>query len=144
MKNLIPVFLLIILLFMSGQTEATVLRQVPAAAKLELNNGSKWKVDQITFNNVLKLKHVAPLLGETVTTLAGYREDGKKWQKGITKMIRECRMKGPGHLALHHWLEPLMQQVAKLNSSATAADAARAFAAVKARLALFDNYFTLS
>jgi len=64
-------------------------------------------------------------------------------QAGIDQMIKECRMKGPDHLALHKWLEPLMEQVNQLKQATNAASAKIHFSEVKKRLNIFNQYFKL-
>jgi putative N-acetylmannosamine-6-phosphate epimerase len=110
-----------------------------ASEELVLNNGTKWKIDQATGNNVARLQQI----GKKVTgnTLAGYHHAGTTLQAGIDQMIKECRMKGPDHLALHKWLEPLMEQVAQLNQATNAASAKNHFNEVKKRLHIFHQYF---
>jgi hypothetical protein len=117
-------------------------QQVPASEKLVLNNGAKWKVDKSTSNNVTNLQWVINAAGgKTAKSLPDYRKAGITLQQGIAKMIRECRMKGADHLALHKWLEPLMDQVAKLNRASNATVAARSFDTIIAQLNLFNQYF---
>jgi hypothetical protein len=64
--------------------------------------------------------------------------NGTKW-----KIDQECRMKGPDHLALHKWLEPLMEQVAQLNQATNAASAKIHINEVKKRLNIFNQYFKI-
>ncbi len=119
-------------------------QQVPASEKLVLNNGVKWKVDKSTNNNVTNLQRlVSTAGGKTAKSLPDYRKTGITLQQGIAKMIRECKMKGPDHLALHKWLEPLMEQVAKLNRASNATAAARSFDTITAQLNLFNQYFQI-
>lgn len=117
-------------------------QQLPASEKLVLNNGAKWKVDQSTSSNITNLQRVVNTAGSKKDkSLADYRKAGTTLQQEISKMIRECRMKGPAHLALHKWLEPLMEQVTKLNQTSDARAAARSFDTITARLNLFNQYF---
>ncbi len=116
--------------------------QVPASEKLVLNNGAKWKVDQPTSNNVIHLLQIVKVANaKTAKTLTDYHQTGTALQAGINKMIKECRMKGSNHLALHKWLEPLMEQVAQVNRSTSETSAKRYFDKVKAQLNIFNRYF---
>lgn len=139
--NLITLLLLVCIF----TDKASFLRfQEPESAKLTLNRGAKWKVDRVTAANVSVLQHIAhPIAAFGKPNLAVYLETGKGLNAGILKMVRECRMKGPDHLALHHWLEPLMEKVAALNKVANATDAGKALLAVQYQLSLFDRYFQI-
>lgn len=110
-----------------------------ASEELVLNNGSKWKIDQATGNNVDRLRQIAKKVNGN--TLADYHQAGTTLQAGIDQMIKECRMKGPEHLALHKWLEPLMEQVNRLNQATNGASAKIHFNEVRKRLNIFNQYF---
>lgn len=114
-------------------------QQERASEELVLNNGAKWKIDPATGNNVARLQHIAKKADGH--TMADYHMAGNTLQAGIDQMIKECRMKGPDHLALHKWLEPLMEQVNQLRKATNAASAKIHFSAIKKRLALFNQYF---
>ncbi|WP_295711565.1 hypothetical protein [Mucilaginibacter sp.] len=109
--------------------------------ELVLNNGTKWKIDQATGNNVARLRQIVKKVNGN--TLADYHQAGTRLQAGIDQMIKECRMKGPDHLALHKWLEPLMEQVAQLNQATNAASAKIHIGEVKKRLNIFNQYFKI-
>jgi len=139
MKKLALVFLLTVTFFVANAHK--VFQHEPASEKLVLNNGAKWKVDKITNNNVSDLQQmVTPGNGKS---LKEYHMAGAALQNGITKMIRECRMKGPDHQALHKWLEPLMELVSKLSRVTDATAAARLYKQTTAQLDLFNRYFQL-
>lgn len=110
-----------------------------ASEELALNNGTKWKIDLPTGNNVDRLRQIVKKVNGH--TLADFHQAGSSLQAGIDQMIKECRMKGPDHLALHKWLEPLMEQVAQLKQATNAASAKIHFSEVKKRLNIFNQYF---
>jgi hypothetical protein len=139
MKKLTLIFLLTVTFFV-GNTRG-LYQHEPTSEKLMLNNGAKWKVDKITNNNVIDLQQMAkPINGKS---LKEYHMAGVALQNGITKMIRECRMKGPDHQALHKWLEPLMELVSKLSRATDATEAAHLYKETTAQLNLFNQYFQL-
>src|SRR4051812_34369337 len=107
MKILITIILLTIALFTSNAHSSY--QHEPVSGKLVLNHGAKWKVDKPTSNNVGHLQQIVK--AGNVKTLKDYHQTGKALQAGITTMIKECRMQGADHLALHKWLEPLMQKI---------------------------------
>lgn len=115
-----------------------------SSEKLILNNGTKWKVDQTTNSNVNNLKQILKRFdNNTDRSLKTYKKAGCELQNGLVKMMNECRMEGPNHLALHKWLEPLMAQVAKLKQASTVAVTAKYSQAVELRLSQYDQYFEL-
>jgi len=115
-----------------------------SSEKLVLNNGAKWKVDKTTDVNAKNLKAVLQGFNSgRDRSLAGYHKLASDLQSGLDKMIKECRMKGPDHLALHKWLEPLMGDVSKLRQASTVSGASRSFEAVKFQLNRYDQYFEL-
>ena len=115
-----------------------------ASEKLVLNNGAKWKVDKTTHVNAKNLQAILQgFNSKPGRSLTGYHKLAADLQSGLDKMIKECRMKGPDHLALHKWLEPLMDHVAKLKQAATVAAAVKPFEAAKLQLNKYDQYFEL-
>jgi hypothetical protein len=148
MKKLLIIAALTVSIFLI--LDKTTVSALPAyyrqesSEKLVLNNGAKWKVDQPTNINVKNLKAlVAGFNNGKDRSLNGYRKIATDLQSGLDKMIRECRMKGPNHLALHKWLEPLMGDVSKLKQASTAASASGSFEAIKLQLNRYDQYFVL-
>ncbi|MCO5948195.1 hypothetical protein [Mucilaginibacter flavidus] len=139
MKKLTLIFLLTVT-FSVGNARG-LYQHEPASEKLVLNNGAKWKVDKITYNNVNNLQQIAKPIN--AKSLKEYHMAGVALQNGITKMIRECRMKGTDHQALHKWLEPLMELGSKLSRATDAAAAARLYKETTAQLNLFNRYFQL-
>ena len=115
-----------------------------SSEKLVLNNGAKWKVDRTTNDNVNNLKQIFKGFNTgTDKSLKAYKKAGDDLQNGLAKMIKECRMEGPNHLALHKWLEPLMAQVAKLKQASTNAAAARSTNFIQLQLNRYTNFFEL-
>jgi hypothetical protein len=137
--------MIMILLFaaaLAAAPEKVFCQDEPASEKLVLNNGVRWKADPATLNNVGRLKNIVKYAGsKTTRSLKDHQATAKALQAGISRMIKECRLKGPDHLALHHWLEPLMAKINQLGASTAAGAAERSFHAVKAQLDLFDRYF---
>jgi len=142
MKKLVTIILLTVAFF-AGNARS-LYQHEPASEKLVLNNGAKWKVDKITHDNVVHLQQVVKTVNsKSAKSLKDYHMAGVALQNGIVKMIRECRMKGPDHQALHKWLEPLMEQVSKLSRASEATSAADLYNATTARLNVFNQYFQL-
>jgi hypothetical protein len=142
MKRLTTIILLTITLFAANAKSLFQHKQTPE--KLVLNNGAKWKIDQSTKNNTILLQQIVKVANrKTVKTLSDYHQTGTALQAGINQLIKECRMKGADHLALHKWLEPLMEKVAQLNQASDATTAARLIDTITAQLSLFNQYFQI-
>ena len=106
---------------------------------LSLNNGAKWQADASTNANVGALKNILALAKPTATE--HYQATGKLLQAGLDKMIRECRMQGADHEALHQWLEPLMGQVQKLQEASSIEEAQTLYGELEKQLQVYDAYF---
>ena len=79
---------------------------------IPLNNGAKWKADSATLRNVAAMAQV--LNDSTYANSAKSKELYTALQANVDKMIKECRMQGPDHDALHVWLEKLMKDLKEL------------------------------
>jgi hypothetical protein len=106
---------------------------------LVLNNGAKWKADSPTVRNVA-------LLQETVDkansgSLENYQQAAGQLQDGLNKMIKECKMKGADHDALHQWLEPLLAKSKVLQTATTVENASAIFSDIRKQVSLFPTYF---
>lgn len=109
-----------------------------SGAGLELNNGSKWKVDSITKVNVALLKESVAAIQQN--KLSDFKTISGQLQDGLNKLINECKMTGADHEALHKWLEPLLGKAKDLNE-ATAANGPTLVKEISDHLNIFDNYF---
>jgi hypothetical protein len=109
---------------------------------LQLNNGVKWKADSVTNINVKNLETIIKNYNDKKDkTLNDYKNAAGELQKGIDKMISECKMQGADHEALHKWLEPLIEEVTELKLSATVEDAAKVFTAMHTQVSRYYQYF---
>ena len=110
-----------------------------AVSELSLNNGVKWKADSSTNKNVLALRRV--IEAAKPVTNEEYRNAGENLEQGIKKMISECRMQGPDHDALHHWLEPLMEENKKLLEVTTAEKGKDMLGLIRKQIENYSTYF---
>ena len=110
-----------------------------AAAELSLNNGAKWKADSSTNENVKELYNV--ISDANPVMLEDYQKTGRAIQTVINKMIRECRMQGADHDALHHWLEPLMEINKKLSGVTSTDEGKELFGMIRRHLEKYPEYF---
>ena len=113
-----------------------------SSEKLVLNKGAKWKVDRATNHNVNNLRQIVKrFYNNSDRSLKAYKMTGLDLGNGLTKMINECKMQGPDHLALHKWLEPLMVQVDKLKHAETSAAAAASLKSIDFQLGNYNHFF---
>lgn len=113
-----------------------------SATTLALNNGAKWKADESTNKNVSELKMIAKRLNENKSkTLVDYATVANELQTGLDKMIKQCRMQGPDHEALHQWLEPLLQNVANMEKATDEKKASGFFNTIEGQLKIYHQYF---
>lgn len=112
------------------------------APALTLNNGAKWNSDESTNKNVGDLETIMHRWRENkAKTLADYQTAGNELQSALDKMIRECRMKGPDHDALHLWLEPLLKNVNDIKMATNESKAENVFHEIDERIKNYHLYF---
>lgn len=114
--------------------------QTAGAIELSLNNGSKWKVDLITNHNVVNLKTIADNFRiRPFPSMNDYQILSGDLQNGLNTMIQECKMSGPNHEALHHWLNPIIQETSQLKNATDTSAGRTIFKSIDKQL---DNYHT--
>lgn len=151
MKRIIPILLITALLAGcdsnkgSGGKPSTVSEKQEVHEEkggvLQLNNGAKWKIDSVTSVNVGLLKAI--VLEEKVNKQVNHTETGNKMEDGINKLIKECKMSGPDHDALHKWLEPVIDKTKEFKNAGSAESAGIMLTGIDQQLNLFDQYFEL-
>ena len=109
---------------------------------LTLNNGAKWKADSITNHNVVNLKTIADNFRiKPFPSMDDYQILGGDLQNGLNKMIQECKMSGPDHEALHHWLNPILQETSKLKNAADTSAGRTIFKSLDKQIDDYHTYF---
>jgi len=106
---------------------------------LSLNNGAKWKADSITNANVGQLFKIVD--NSKPASLNDYKQLGYNILDAINKLLKDCKMKGADHEALHHWLEPLLKKNDVLIKSSSLEQAQQIFTEEKQHLNLYHKYF---
>lgn len=154
--KIIALFLLVVMSFGACKSGDTETESVPvkdsvtkeehskeeAGTAISLNNGAKWNADSSTNNNVADLQIIAANFKKTgKQDLTAFHSLGNDLQSGLDKLISECRMKGPDHEALHHWLEPVLKETGELKTAASKESAERIFHSINTRLSDYKNYF---
>lgn len=102
---------------------------------LTLNKGSKWVLDENTRSNIATLQAMlqGPITGKNIAAL------GPNLQIKTDKLLKECRMKGPDHDALHAWLETYLAHLKQFNDPS--ADKYKAYSSIQNDLEKFNEYF---
>ena len=109
---------------------------------LTLNNGEKWKADESTNNNVAALEQITnDFKPVEEKSTEDYKALHTSLQEGIEKMVKECRMQGADHDALHLWLEPLMGMVKRMENVASATEGSASFEEINNQINLYRQYF---
>jgi len=112
------------------------------AGTLTLNNGAKWKSDESTTSNVKELQAIVNRFNENKNqTIENYISVAKELQTGLDKMIKECRMEGADHDALHLWLEPFLPNVNSLKKAIVKDDASKIFIEIDQHLNSYNQFF---
>ena len=83
--------------------------QENTSAVLQLNDGRKWKTDDATRRNVAAMAKLVKDAG--YTDAAKSKEFVIRLQGKIDTVIKECRMTGADHDALHVWLENVQKDL---------------------------------
>lgn len=124
-----------------GEDTAVEHTHAPAekAGTLELNQGAKWKADSLTIANVARLK--ATIAGAEKKGLENYGKVATELQADINKMVSECKMTGPDHEALHHWLEPIIENTKALGEISSSEKAGSLLTDIEKQVNRFDQYF---
>jgi hypothetical protein len=110
--------------------------------QLTLNNGAKWKADSITNHNVVILKTIADNFKiKPFPSSNDYRILSSDLSNALNQMIQQCKMTGPDHEALHHWLEPVLEKNKELKNISDTANASKIFVSIDHRIDDYSNYF---
>ena len=86
--------------------------QENTAAAVPLNNGSKWKADEATKENVAKI--VLLVNDNTYADATKRSQLYGHLQTKIDTLVKQCNMQGAEHDALHVWLEKVLKDMKEL------------------------------
>lgn len=119
-----------------SKTEVTnIEKEESTHGELQLNNGSKWKLDASTRLNIAELRET---LGYPVNK--DYAKLAASVREKTSKLVRECRMQGPDHDALHLWLENFLKDLKDLEDE-KGKKQAESIDDLRADLVEFDSFF---
>ena len=126
----------------SAHTKDSLQHEEPKNEVLSLNNGMKWNSDESTNENVKDLTTIVNEFNlKKEKNIIGYNVFATDLQNSLNTLIKECRMKGPDHDALHLWLEPILKDVNSLKEVTKEDEATTLFNSIDNRVKMYDQYF---
>jgi len=136
------------LLFACNQTpdkskdDKHVNHDIKQTTELALNNDAKWKADSVTNHNVANLRSIADNFKlKSTPSVSKYQKLSADLNTGLNKMIKECKMIGADHDALHLWLQPILKENTELKNNTDTEIAGTIFKSIDKRLDNYNNYF---
>jgi hypothetical protein len=105
-------------------------------AKLQLNNGVKWKTDEATRTNVAAM---ATLINNNSSSEKNKEQFINQLQARVDTLVQQCKMTGPEHDALHLWLEQVLNDIKAIKEGT--GDYQNSYAALKKDVESFYLYF---
>lgn len=108
----------------------------------QLNDGAKWNADASTNENVVNLKSIIDRFKTNADpAVEDYHAFQASFTDGIGKMVKECKMQGADHDALHVWLEPLMKDNKEMKELDSKESLAASFNTISQRVDIYPQYF---
>lgn len=110
--------------------------------ELSLNNGVKWQTDESTRTHVAKLNALIDAFNSKENAdIASYHAFAGDMQKELNELIRDCKMQGADHDALHLWLQPVLQDVSKMKKVKATGEGKHLAEQITNNVKKFDQYF---
>lgn len=111
-------------------------------SELSLNNGAKWQTDNSTKLHANKLNGIIQAFDNSGDTkLSAYCNLADAIDHELEQLISDCRMKGPEHEALHHWLAPVLHDAEQLKKASTEQEGAAALNILRTDIQKFNQFF---
>lgn len=112
------------------------------AGGLSLNKGSKWETDESTRLHATNLNALVDAFDKKENAdIEAHHVFAATMQQELGGLVKDCKMKGADHDALHLWLEPVMKGVNDLKAATTAGEAKRIAETLTADVQKFNQYF---
>ena len=109
---------------------------------LSLNNGGKWHTDESTRRHAANLNVLVKEFQNTPKdAVESYHVFAGSMQEEISGLIKDCRMQGADHDALHLWLEPVMKDIKDLKEIGTAEEGKDVSMRLTDNVQKFNQYF---
>jgi hypothetical protein len=120
------------------ETHEHASKKIQTPAKLRLNGGEKWNVDDPTNMYVNNMQGIVQRFDMRGSEDYNMLADSLRVQ--TTDLVVNCKMKGPDHDALHVWLGPVLDDVKAL-AGTDKTEAKKSYDDIKVRLTEYDTYF---
>jgi hypothetical protein len=142
MKQLLIVLLVVIASCTSHQSAEQQANEeakddAHAAATVPLNSGTKWKADEATRKNVAAMVQVVEDSGYADATKR--KQLYASLQSKTDTLIKQCRMQGAEHDALHVWLERVLKDMKEVKEEDN--EYHKAYAVLKKDVKSFYDFF---
>lgn len=113
-----------------------------ATSGLSLNNGAKWKTDESTRNHVQKVSVTIDSFNKKSNPdVSEYQLFAAEMETEVNALIKDCRMTGPDHDALHQWLQPILKSVNDLKKVQTIEEGQHNVQMLTEQVQKFNIYF---
>lgn len=113
-----------------------------APSELALNNGVKWQTDNSTKLHASKLNGIIQAFDNSGDSkLSAYCNLSDAINQELDQLIADCKMKGPEHDALHHWLEPVLHDAEQLKKASNEKEGAAAVNILRTDVQKFNQFF---
>ena len=115
--------------------------QTPADG-LTLNNGSKWEADESTRLHAANLNALVDAFDKKENSdVESYHVFAAAMQEELGGLVKDCKMKGVDHDALHLWLEPVMKGVNDIKETPVAEEGKHIAEQLTTNVQKFNQYF---
>ena len=126
----------------ANTVDSNTISEVTTAETITLNKEGKWNADAATNKNVSALQTTAAKLNaQSRQTAEDYHAVSAELQTGLNQLVKECKMKGADHDALHLWLEPVLTETKELKTVTDTVTGERLFHSIRTRLLDYNLYF---
>ena len=126
----------------TNTVDTNTVSEAPVAERITLKKDGKWNADAATNKNVSSLQQTAAQLNKQPrNTAEDYHAVSTELQTGLNQLIKECKMKGADHDALHLWLEPVLTETKELKGVTDTVSGERLFHSIRTRLLDYNLYF---
>src|SRR5688500_17458089 len=126
----------------TSTVDTNTVSEAPIAEGITLKKDGKWNTDAATNKNVSALQQKAAQLNKQPrNTAEDYHAVSAELQTGLNQLIKECKMKGADHDALHLWLEPVLTETKELKGVTDTNTGERLFHSIRTRLLDYNLYF---
>ncbi|MCF8253478.1 MAG: hypothetical protein K9H61_06735 [Bacteroidia bacterium] len=106
---------------------------------IELNNGSKWKVDGNMITHIRNMENDIIFFAKVEPK--DYKILSKKLHSNIELLTSNCTMKGKAHDELHKWLLPFIEIVKVLSVAQNETESSKQFENIQISFKTFNQYF---